>query len=57
MELPPLDLSKFLLGNELERVEFSRALIESLKKQGFVRLVNHGFPDGFIQEIFSWVSL
>jgi isopenicillin N synthase-like dioxygenase len=57
MDLHSFDFSKFVLGNELERVEFSQALIESLRKHGFVRLVNHGFPDEFVQEVFSWVSL
>jgi isopenicillin N synthase-like dioxygenase len=57
MDLHSFDFSKFVLGNELERVEFSQTLIESLRKHGFVRLVNHGFPDELVQAVFSWVSL
>jgi len=57
MDLPSLDFSKFVVGNKQEQVELSRALVESLRKHGFVKLVNHGFPDELVQDILSWVSL
>jgi len=57
MELPVLSLSHFTSGSESERNDFTRELIDSFKATGFVTLINHGFSDEMIQELFFRVRL
>jgi isopenicillin N synthase-like dioxygenase len=55
MELPTLDFSKFLRGSELERIELSNALVDSFRDHGFVKIINHGVPEGTVQNFLESV--
>lgn len=50
-----LDASLFITGSEGERVRFGEDLVDHLKRDGFVKLTNHGIPEDFLREIFTWV--
>ena len=56
MELPLLDLSHFASGTELQRGDFAQLLVNSLLQYGFFRLINHGFSEPFIEELFDRVN-
>lgn len=53
--LPTLDFSKFTEGSHLDQVELGKALVDSFKNHGFVKLVNHGFPDETITTMLDFV--
>lgn len=54
MHVKTLDFSKFQ-GSESARLEFSRELLEGFKNEGFVKLINHGFDEEAINQLFKWV--
>ncbi|KAG9258280.1 isopenicillin N synthase [Emericellopsis atlantica] len=48
-----LDLSRFKSSDQLEREAFARDLVDALKLDGFVKLVNHGISRAMIQDALS----
>ena len=56
MDLPILDLSHFVRGTKAERRYFVQLLISSLGEHGFFKLINHGFSESTIQELFHRVN-
>ena len=55
MELHILDLSHFTCGSQSERVEFAKLLVDGFTRHGFVRLVNHGFAEAAIHQLYEMV--
>ncbi|MCJ1281401.1 hypothetical protein MMC26_000720 [Xylographa opegraphella] len=49
-----LDLSLFTHGDEAERHQLALSLVESLSRDGFVVLVNHGISDLTVEKLFEW---
>ena len=56
IELPILDLSRFVLETELQRVEFAQLLVSSLVKHGFFELIDHGLSEASVQDLFDMVK-
>ena len=56
-DLPIFDYAKYDKGIVTERLEFANDLVESFKKYGFVKIVNHGITDEHVQRIFEWVGM
>ena len=55
--IPTLDFSAFISGvDSPQRKEFVEGLVESLSKNGFVKLKNHTVSDDVIRDLFEWVS-
>nr|QIW91883.1 OXY4 [Phialomyces arenicola] len=54
MEIKTLDFAKFHCGVESERREFSSALLEGFSRAGFVKIINHGFSQEEIAQLFEW---
>ncbi|EUC26695.1 hypothetical protein COCCADRAFT_10506 [Bipolaris zeicola 26-R-13] len=52
--LKTLDLNTFCNGSIMERQQFAQSLKEGLREHGFVKLVNHGFSDDDINQLFNW---
>ena len=52
-----LDASLFLNGSEEQRIRFGEDLVNHLKRDGFVKLTNHGIPKDFLKDIFTWVRV
>ncbi|KAL5042606.1 hypothetical protein BDW71DRAFT_200450 [Aspergillus fruticulosus] len=52
--LQTLDFSKYLYGTDAERTQLCYDLVASFKQHGFAKLINHGIPDGQVQELFDW---
>ena len=50
-----LDASPFITGSQGERVRFGEDLVHHLKRDGFIKLTNHGIPEDFLRDIFAWV--
>ena len=57
MDLPTLDLALFLHGTETQKYEVACDIVRSFRKHGFVKLVNYGASEDFVQNIFRWVRL
>ena len=55
MDLPTLDFSLFLQGNDREKRALSERLVDSFKKHGFVKLKNHGLPEATVKQFLSAV--
>lgn len=55
MELPRLNLSLFTRGSDTERLQFAADLLSSLSAHGFVKLVNHGFADEDLSNLWEMV--
>lgn len=53
--LPTLDFSQFTSGSKFEQQRFGKALVDSFKNHGFVKLVKHGFPEETIEELLDFV--
>ncbi|KAF3012559.1 hypothetical protein E8E14_000929 [Neopestalotiopsis sp. 37M] len=53
-EIPVVDASLFLGGDNSKRHLFSDQLRDSLTKHGFVRVKNHGISDHMIETLFDW---
>ena len=52
----PIDLSLYLHGSIDEKRHVARALLNSLRKNGFARLRNHGIEKSVISEAFHLVN-
>ena len=57
MTLLRLDLSLFTNGNATDSQHFASDLLESLRRHGFVKIINHGIPDHTVAEMFEWVRV
>lgn len=57
MTLPTLDLSLYTDGDTGERQKLASQLLESLSKDGFVKLVGHGISRETVNELLRWVWL
>lgn len=53
--LPLLDFAQFTNGSEVEQQRLGKALVNSFRNHGFVRLVNHGFPEKTVQGLLQFV--
>lgn len=51
-----VDASRFILGTPTQQRDFAIELTESVRRCGFVKVINHGLPDELIDELFAWVS-
>lgn len=56
MDIPILDLSHFVRGTKAQHGCFVKLLISSLREHGFFKLINHGFSESTIQELFHRVN-
>ncbi len=54
--IPSVDLSKFVDGNEAQRQEFINELGTAWKEVGFVTVKNHGVPDEYINAFYTQVK-
>lgn len=54
-DLPTLDFSKFTEGSHQDQVKLGKELVNSFRNHGFVKLVNHGFPDETITTMLDFV--
>lgn len=52
-----LDYRDWTLGAQEQRQGFVEQIIESLEATGFVKLVNHGFDEQQLKEVFDLVRL
>lgn len=52
-----VDASQFISGTPTQQRGFAIELAESVRRCGFVKVINHGLPDELIDELFAWVSL
>ena len=55
MGLTTVDFGLFRDGSPAERLQTAKALVNSFRECGFVRLVNHGISLQTIEEAESWV--
>ena len=55
MALPVLDFADFAVGTAAQRAKYVHELVKSLSSVGFVKLVNHGFSQEQIANLFSKV--
>ncbi|KAJ5157216.1 gibberellin 20-oxidase [Penicillium canariense] len=53
-QLPLVDFGLFLHGNEDQREQAAKQLVESFVNHGFVRLKNHGISRDFVKQIWHW---
>jgi isopenicillin N synthase-like dioxygenase len=51
-----LDASLYLQGSQAERTGFATDLVQSLQRDGFIKLRNHGIPTKSLDDIFTWVN-
>ncbi len=51
--IPIIDLSKFVKGNEAERAEVVEKLGKAFHEVGFVGVKNHGVPDQLVADFFN----
>lgn len=56
MSVSIVDFTPFHHGTELEHAQLSTAIAQELRKNGAVRLVNHGIPAETISKCYEWVS-
>ncbi|KAH7042793.1 putative gibberellin 20-oxidase [Macrophomina phaseolina] len=54
IEIRTLDFSKFHNGTDAERKEFARGLFDGWSKEGFVKIINHGFTKDDFDQLFEW---
>lgn len=55
--LRTLDYGHLVTGTASQRKRFIQELVAGLGEAGFVKLVNHGFDDQKLSDVFNWVSL
>lgn len=55
MVLPLLPLSHFEYGDPKEQRQFATDLVASLKRHGFVKIIDHGISDTEVEENFQRV--
>ncbi|KAB8218714.1 putative gibberellin 20-oxidase [Aspergillus novoparasiticus] len=54
MSIRTLDFAKFVGGTERERHEFATSLLDGFVKEGFVKVVNHGFSKADLDQLLAW---
>jgi hypothetical protein len=52
-----VDASQFVSGTPTQQRAFAIELAESVRRCGFVKVINHGLSDELIDELFAWVSV
>lgn len=52
-----VDASLFVSGTPGQQRAFAIELAESVRRSGFVKVINHGLSDELIDELFAWVSI
>ena len=56
MNVPTLDLSKFISGNDEERKAFSDDLGQSFNQTGFAIIKNHGLKKELTDELYKVIK-
>ena len=56
MNIPVVDLSDFLSGDEGLKQKFVQALGKAYEEVGFVAVKNHGIPDELIADLYKYVQ-
>jgi isopenicillin N synthase-like dioxygenase len=56
MNIPVVDLSDFLSGDETRKQKFVQALGKAYEDVGFVAVKNHGIPDSLIADLYDYVQ-
>ena len=51
--IPVVDLSKFVNGNEAQRAEFVQEIGNAFHEVGFVGVVNHGIPKTLVKDFYD----
>lgn len=54
--IPAVDLSKFVNGDETQRNEFIKELGNAWEEVGFVTVKNHGVPDEYINAFYTQIK-
>ena len=56
MNIPVVDLSEFLSGDETRKQKFVQELGKAYEDVGFVAVKNHGIPDELIGDLYKYVQ-
>jgi isopenicillin N synthase-like dioxygenase len=56
MNIPVVDLSDFLSGDETSKQKFVKELGKAYEEVGFVAVKNHGIPDDLIADLYKYVQ-
>lgn len=56
MNIPVVDLSDFLSGDETRKQDFVKQLGKAYEEVGFVAVKNHGIPDDLIADLYKYVQ-
>jgi isopenicillin N synthase-like dioxygenase len=56
MNIPVVDLSDFLSGDENRKQQFVKELGKAYEEVGFVAVKNHGIPDDLIANLYKYVQ-
>ncbi|HEX2606692.1 MAG TPA: 2-oxoglutarate and iron-dependent oxygenase domain-containing protein [Flavisolibacter sp.] len=56
MNIPVVDLSDFLSGDESRKQQFVKQLGKAYEEVGFVAVKNHGIPDDLIADLYKYVQ-
>src|SRR5829696_1014774 len=56
MNIPVVDLSEFLSGDETRKQKFVQELGKAYEEVGFVAVKNHGIPDDLIGDLYKYVQ-
>src|SRR5688572_9817254 len=56
MNIPVVDLSDFLSGDEHRKKQFVQQLGKAYEEVGFVAVKNHGIPDQLIADLYQYVE-
>ena len=56
MNIPVVDLSDFLSGDEKRKKNFVKELGKAYEEVGFVAIKNHGIPDDLIADLYKYVQ-
>ena len=56
MNIPLVDLSQFISGNEVQKAGFVKDLGTAFEEVGFVSVTNHGIPDDLITSLYNTVE-
>ena len=56
MNIPVVDLSDFLSGDQSRKQKFVQELGKAYEEVGFVAVKNHGIPDDLIADLYKYVQ-
>lgn len=56
MNIPTLDLDLFIMGNVIEKKQFSHDIGEAFHNIGFVSIKNHGIDDQLVQNLYESIQ-